>query len=276
MRKNPLVIIDQGEKQIMLKSILTLSAATACLALPATAESYVRGDGCGGTYIDRKSEMMAGNISGGTRYKCTPFPKRAAAVTTTPRTVIAAPRTTTTQTHTTQTYSAPRRTYSTGQTYSSGTSYSHGTPRYTHPSSGYVQTHPTTTYPSHGGYVTTQPSTTYPAQGGYVTQHPTRTYSQGGYVSGSTYSHGVTSSTGGHVTHHPHQATTTRTFTTSPQTHHSGTVTTRTQPSSHHTTHGTPRVTGNLANGFTTVTEAHSNKGFNLGKPTSFLNAGKH
>ena len=64
----------------MLRNILIIGAAATCLVVPAAAESYVRGDGCGGTYIDRKSEMMAGNLSGGTRYKCTPFPRTSEAV----------------------------------------------------------------------------------------------------------------------------------------------------------------------------------------------------
>ena len=94
----------------MLKRMLIIGASAACLAVPAAAESYVKGDRCGGTYTDRKSEMMAGSITGGTRYKCTPFPQTTAATTTY--------RPTTTSRSATSTYrytspSATTRTYAT-------------------------------------------------------------------------------------------------------------------------------------------------------------------
>jgi len=165
----------------MLKKLFFVGVSAACLTLPAAAESYIKGDGCGGTYVDRKSEMMAGNITGGSRYKCTPFPKKAKAVTQTKRS--AAPTRSYTQpTTSTYRYQTPSHTYS------------NGTVTYTSPS--HTTYHSAPRHHSGHSYVTTRPHTTYSHSG-------TTTYSSGSHVTTTPRSHGYTTSTRGHVTTTP-------------------------------------------------------------------------
>ena len=248
----------------MLKTILTMSAATACLTLPAAAESYIRGDGCGGTYVDRKSEMMAGNITGGTRYKCTPFPRKAAATTATPRrTVSSAPRRTT-QSHSTQSYAAPTQTYSTPRTYSSGSTYSAGSAyRYAAPAYGY----------SSGQYVTAMPTTVRASRGGYVSAQPSTVISRGRTISGSPRGTSTYTGSGNYVTTRPHTVTTTGTSTVAPSYDYQyGSTVQSAQPQT--VIQGIPRVTGNLANSYTTITETPPSNGFRLSDPDSYVHAG--
>ena len=225
----------------MIKSFCVVAAASASLVLPAAAESYVRGDGCGGTYVDRRSEMMAGNITGGTRYKCTPFPQRTQTNT--------APRLSTSTysipTTTTQVYTAPRQTYSYGHT-----SYT---------------SQPRTTYSGHG-YASRRPHSNYHSNSQYVTTHPQTTYSTGqyGYSSGTTY----TSQGGSYVNTTPRTV-----YSTGSGSYHSGTHgTVTTRPQTHYNTRGVPRVTGNLANSYTTTipSDGNPNVEFSLGRPETY------
>lgn len=256
----------------MLKGLLIFGASAICLAMPAAAESYIQGDRCGGTYVDRKSDMMAGDITGGTRYKCTPFPRSASTATSTRSAT--STRTYTQPSTSTRTYSthAPRSTYSTGTvTYSapSHTTYTTG--------SRYVTSHPTNThypstshYSSGSRYVTTTPQTRYHSGSSYY-------YPQGSHHSGRTTMY--SSGTSGYVTTQP--ATTyhgTRTYTTRPTTHHGTTRTYTTTPRTHgtvtthpHNPYGTPRVTGNLANSFTTVSPSEPGDEFSFGKPETYI-----
>lgn len=258
----------------MLRNILIIGAAATCLAVPAAAESYVRGDGCGGTYIDRKSEMMAGNLSGGTRYKCTPFPRTSEAATTTrsvsPLSYQYAPSTTSKHS-----YTSPRQTYHSGtvtrsaparSTYSAGSHYVTSRPSTTHtPATPYYSSG----YPSGSRYVTTTPQTNY--HSGSTYRSTGTTYHSSGTTTYSSGSHGYVTTRPTSSSHYGSHARTAHPTTTSQgtrtymgQTHN--TVTT--QP---HNPHGTARVTGNLANSFTTETEEHPEQPFSFGKPETFV-----
>ena len=307
----------------MLKKLLFVGASAACLTLPAAAESYIKGDGCDGTYVDRKSEMMSGNITGGSRYKCTAFAKKARAAAQTNRTVTQ-PRRYTEPTTSTYQYQAPSNSYSSGTaTY---TSPSHTTyqssPGYTS-SQSYVTTRPHTTYsgtttyspgshvttiPQSQGYtnstgrrVTTSPSTTY--QSGGTTHHSSETIHRSGttsYTSGSTYRSGSPSHTTGSTLRPSttHNAPSNSYQSAPTKSYQSGNVTYDTAPpvsaappivetvSPINTVEsepeippldveetnpfGTPRVEGNLANGFTTEADIESLPDVSTPQPFSF------
>ena len=228
---------------MMLKTILTFGAAAVCLALPATAESYVRGDGCAGTYVNRSSDMMVGNITGGTRYKCRPVRNQEKPGT--------APIT--------QRYT-PTRSYTTNQ-------------------NSYVSSGQTTrTYysapQSHSGttYFYAQPSTSYQSSGAYVTHppHSTYTYSEGYDAPGSAYRQSghsyVPYDSGSYYRTTPPRTT----YTTTPQVTYTQPYQT-TGPNAHYTVHGTPRVTGNLANSYTTTVDEGTDE-FDLSKPETYTN----
>lgn len=277
----------------MLKKILFVGVATACLSAPAIAESYVSGDGCGGTYLDRKSEMMAGNITGGTRYKCTPFPKKAKPATKTSTR-------SSTQKHSYSRPTTSSHTYSTGRvTYSTPRHSTHHSGHRYHSGHSYVTTHPTTTYlhgsgHSSGSYVTTTPKRHYKSHSshGHVTTHPSTSYHHGTshYSTGTTYRPSSQTYSSGH--RHRSGATSTYTSgnvmyetvapivtytdavieTVAPiKTKSSGGGTHAPVPK-HANPYGTPRVDGNLANSFTTETDMpDDSKSFSFSKPETFI-----